>query len=539
MASRRNQSSKQMSKNHMKKKAGRSKRYKEESKTQNASTATAGTSNNSMKKLSSSSESKEKESPTTASSRGILILSFIALISLLGNVFQFYDLGGLYWNSSSPSSSSSSSSLVFATKEIASDAGSVATKKLSAKMEVPICTAKQLPIIQQQLPSSACQKYQNQPWIKGGLCSFSFATRCVEPIWLTDYYNKYFHSHDDDDNDSKLVFSDSTHTTITKGRLPPQRTAIYVGCNKGLDAINTLRMLSNNAKYDKLQWLRALLGNQQFDPKGAGSCGQEDPNEQYEILDDGSRDNTHQFDAIVHCIEPLPTNSHGLTKDANLLQIHDAFRVHPMAVSDSNGVVQFPSVAKIGEERVGIGQCDSKKRNNVKCEDVPLRTLDTFGEETNLLVKNKNETTNSDINDVIVDFLSIDAEGYDALILKGATQLLSKVKYLEFEYNWKGAWSDVSLKTLIHDLYHQHRFVCYWAGSFGNIWRISDTCWLEYYEIKIWSNIACVQPQISSKLYEIMEDYFQQTLAKGTTTVYDTFETAKTDGRRSRNSSST
>ena len=377
-------------------------------------------------KKSSSSESKEKESPT-ASSRGILILSFIALISLLGNVFQFYDLGGLYWNSSSPSSSS----LVFATKEIASDAGSVATKKLSAKMEVPICTAKQLPIIQQQLPSSACHKYQKQPWIKGGLCSFSFATRCVDPIWLTDYYNNYFHIHD---NDLRLVVSDGTDTTITKGRIPPQRTAIYVGCNKGLDAINTLRMLSNNVKYDKSQWLQALLGNQQFDPKGAGSCGQEDPNEQYEIVDAGSRDNTHQFDAIVHCIEPLPTNSHGLTKAANSLEIHDAFRVHPMAVSDSNGVVQFPSVAKIGEERVGIGQCNTK-RNNVKCDDVPLRTLDTFGEETNLLVKNNNQTTNSDSNDAMIDFLSIDAEGYDALILKGATQLLSKVKYLEFEYN--------------------------------------------------------------------------------------------------------
>jgi Methyltransferase FkbM domain len=75
----------------------------------------------------------------------------------------------------------------------------------------------------------------------------------------------------------------------------------------------------------------------------------------------------------------------------------------------------------------------------------------------------------------ILEFLSIDAEGYDFEVLLGATKTLRRTKYLEFEYHDVGVWPQYSLWTAISLLKEMH-FVCYWAGSHGHLWRITD-CW--------------------------------------------------------------
>merc|ERR1711941_6494 len=103
------------------------------------------------------------------------------------------------------------------------------------------------------------------------------------------------------------------------------------------------------------------------------------------------------------------------------------------------------------------------KKRKVECQEVPVYTLDTFMSDV------LNDTKS------IIDHLSIDVEGFDALVLEGASQTLPRVRYLEFEYNWKGPWLHKSLSALIMYL-KQHGFACYWAGTHGHIWRITN-CW--------------------------------------------------------------
>jgi hypothetical protein len=133
----------------------------------------------------------------------------------------------------------------------------------------------------------------------------------------------------------------------------------------------------------------------------------------------------------------------------------------------------------------------------------------------------------------MIDFLSIDVEGYDGLVLKGASKTLSRVRYLEFEYNWKGPWKTISLSSTVGTL-KEAGFVCYWPGTHRNIWRITD-CWLNHYDLKFFSNVACVNVHDPStnELVQLMERMFQETMEKGDAIRYDNLETTRTNGKRS------
>jgi hypothetical protein len=114
--------------------------------------------------------------------------------------------------------------------------------------------------------------------------------------------------------------------------------------------------------------------------------------------------------------------------------------------------------------------------------------------------------------DEYIEFLSIDAEGYDFEVLLGASETLKRSKYMEFEYHFVGEWKNHKLIDAI-DMLKDLNFVCYWAGAYGHLWRITD-CWLDHYERHGWSDVACVNIGLSStkNLASRMEEYFQATL---------------------------
>jgi hypothetical protein len=92
------------------------------------------------------------------------------------------------------------------------------------------------------------------------------------------------------------------------------------------------------------------------------------------------------------------------------------------------------------------------------------------------------------------------------------------------EGNWK--------KNLLYrgiELSKKKGYVCYWAGAFGHIWHITD-CWIQYYDLKFWSNVACVNVNHAPTLLNKMEDGFQHTLHAGGIIKYDDACSANTDG---------
>ena len=284
------------------------------------------------------------------------------------------------------------------------------------------------------------------------------------------------------------------HNNTRRSNTP---SAIYVGCNKALDAVNTLRMLSLNATYDKGVW-RTTMNIEE------SACNQH-MSPQFPILPP----NNDSSEATVVCIEAMPSTFQKL--NYSLTKLHwdpNAFQLHHAAITDADsnstsagGAILFPN-ARVGTEELGISHCHQKKYKH-RCEVVPQYTLDT------LLLQNTNNFTD------MIDMLSIDVEGYDYLVLKGAPNILDRTRYLEFEYNDVGPWlsSEHKLSSAISWL-SKKGFVCYWKGMNNNLWRITG-CWIDIWDVwEQWSNIACVHASHSPRLATKMETHYQNTLQK-------------------------
>lgn len=88
-----------------------------------------------------------------------------------------------------------------------------------------------------------------------------------------------------------------------------------------------------------------------------------------------------------------------------------------------------------------------------------------------------------------IDYLKIDAEGFDKFVLDGARNVLKdrKVKRLQFEYHASGEWGKQSLRDVIL-MFRNDSYTCFWIGNRGHITKVSIPC---IHNFKKWSNIMC------------------------------------------------
>jgi len=356
------------------------------------------------------------------------------------------------------------------------------------------CTPVELSIIKQQLPPDDCLKYRGSPWLQR--CSMSYATRCPDPVWLEKYYSTLHGMAHHANSPAK-----------SKQPSPPPFLGIFVGCNKGFDAINAMRMGSGESSFDKNVWRNAMTDD--------GKIGLEnDVCSQLTAPQFPLQKNPHGNNSMpvsksisqVHCIEPMPATALALQSAASRTKYDkQGFIVTHAAMSKENGFVQFAS-GKVGVENKGI----SNKCNDDGCTNVTMYSLDTYMEK---YVP----------NGIPINYLSIDVEGWDyEVLLGGSGSALLQVHYLEFEYNWMGPWATQSLSEAIVHLDEQFGFTCYWAGFNNTIWRITN-CWLDHYDTHIWSNIACVNRNFDEvrEVAQDMEELFAETLLKGDNAVKD------------------
>jgi FkbM family methyltransferase len=288
---------------------------------------------------------------------------------------------------------------------------------------------------------------------------------------------------------------------------------MYVGCNKGFDAVYTLRLLASDATFDRPSWSDALY---QGEIPSKGYCGQHaGPQAKVGPAVGLASDRTT---AMVHCIEPMPTTAAALTRTARALQWHKRLIVSNVALSNVDGTALFPNdVQNMGTESTSLGDC-LNETNAHQCVSVPVYRLDTY------LDQHLDDPYTS------IDFLSIDAEGYDWEIIMGGLASLRRIKYLEFEYNSVPNWFRHNLSDAINTL-TEHRFVCYWAGAYGHIWRISN-CWMDHYNLHSFSNVACVNLNFAENapLLHRMEELFRATLDAGSKISYRKPSSMYSDG---------
>ena len=95
------------------------------------------------------------------------------------------------------------------------------------------------------------------------------------------------------------------------------------------------------------------------------------------------------------------------------------------------------------------------------------------------------------IIDGVVDYLSLDVEGQDPLVLDGGMETVKNARLVEFEYHFRGAWAEETLKGRTEQ-FEGMGFDCYLQGAHGSLWRLTGGCFDEAFEVKRWANVVCV-----------------------------------------------
>jgi FkbM family methyltransferase len=221
----------------------------------------------------------------------------------------------------------------------------------------------------------------------------------------------------------------------------------------------------------------------------------------------------------VYCIEPMPSTVNNLRRalDTSPDTFSEYLIIKHAAMSNTSGIALFPDGSN-GQEGSSLADCQALLLDqsppvvttdpSPTCVTVPMYSLDDFF---------NNDIDVDDLPKQDIDILLIDAEGFDYEILQGSPKTLQRVKYLTFEVHITGNWMKHSLvetiKTTLKD------FTCYWAGK-KQLWRMTncfgsnsssteedDDELKNIYELKSWSNVACVR-QTEVGLARIMEDTF-------------------------------
>lgn len=120
-------------------------------------------------------------------------------------------------------------------------------------------------------------------------------------------------------------------------------------------------------------------------------------------------------------------------------------------------------------------------------------------------------------------WVTVDTEGYDAMVIEGMSKALEhrRIAVLEFEYHGVGAWGgkNVERRTLKATLEKLHRlsYKCYFA-TFSSLLPASGACWQAAFEFNDWSNLVCAhEPEALAVLDRVAMDGWRQRKLKCTT----------------------
>jgi FkbM family methyltransferase len=402
------------------------------------------------------------------------------------------------------------------------------------------CTRNELLKIRSHLIPEFCVEQLQKGKFYLQLCSITLATQCPKStLWLEEYYkdlhterilllkdkNKNKNSKEDKTSSNPNPNSNSnSNSNTTPSPSTKSFFGISVGCNKGFDAINTLRMGTNDNEISKSDWQNAMVENDgtlyhsvcHQDSLHDGVFQTITTSSSSSMEGSGNSANSVAIGGEMHCVEPMPLTYNKLQHSATSLNYgKKGLIVTHAAISketNENGML-FPSGGGGGDvtggvENQGLETCQNMpgQLRKTHCITVPVLSLKDF-------ITTKTSTTTDKDNDRIINILSIDVEGYDGDVILGASsKVLNRVEYLEFEYNWMGTWAATHLYDIITMLYEQESsMVCYWTGI-DKLWRITN-CWMLYYDIHSWSNIACVNTKLVPKLALKMETIFQNTIS--------------------------
>lgn len=184
-------------------------------------------------------------------------------------------------------------------------------------------------------------------------------------------------------------------------------------------------------------------------------------------------------------VELNPRTADVVQKVVNDLQLSTHVRVLNAAVSDSRDDMMVPYCS------TGNEACAAQPPSNDPASiRVPGWTVDD-------LVRNWTGSLET------IDYLEIDTEGHDPVVLKGAQRLLENklIRILRFEYHSKGAWLKHSLSSIVARL-DRKGYECYYGGQ-SRLWRLTNCMDVIFESRKPFRNVLCVRRD--DPFYDVFE----------------------------------
>jgi FkbM family methyltransferase len=233
-------------------------------------------------------------------------------------------------------------------------------------------------------------------------------------------------------------------------------TIVTVGCNIAGAFLANMREWSHNTTYSvhSMQPYHAKLPSVHF-------CWQpHDPK-----VDGAKTRAVRGF-----CVEPVQSTAKVLRRAFRELGWDSEVTLIEAVVSSSKGKTHFSNVAA-GAPNMGPRRLAKVQNTN----NVEVTTLDELAAKHGITG---------------IDVLSIDTEGNGMHVISGGVRTLPKVRYLQFEHHTASHRRESGLQGLVA-LLDTLGFDCFWAGSNGELWRLTG-CWHDsYHKGRGSSRVAC------------------------------------------------
>jgi hypothetical protein len=162
--------------------------------------------------------------------------------------------------------------------------------------------------------------------------------------------------------------------------------------------------------------------------------------------------------------------------------VDDLVTVHNQPVANETKVVPIPPSIAVGAEKLGI--CLGRSCRRQGQVDAQATSMDDF------LMRG---------SPMHVYQVTIDTEGWDALVLEGMRSSLRAklVQIVEFEYSGFGFWGlrrSAGGRTLEGTLNWMSDlgYFCFVQGRTGLV-PASPPCWRASFEMRRWTNLVCAQ----------------------------------------------
>ena len=185
----------------------------------------------------------------------------------------------------------------------------------------------------------------------------------------------------------------------------------------------------------------------------------------------------------VHAIEFAPANARWLKHAFAAFQL--PAKLHHAGASNTSGMVMVSAKeGPLGYEAEVLDEDKAIRPNETNTVPLPLIALDDLAVTQSLSH---------------MEFVSIDTEGHDSLVLEGMRGLLreKRVGLFEFEYSAAGKWDpkEPDSRRLRDTLswVQSVGYDCYWESFTGCLAFASPPCWNDAYGSGSWSNLVCTQ----------------------------------------------